>query len=286
MSIVEIVGVIFRSIQRWIGRDFRGQYRMVKLFSRYLPSYHGEVILNDGLKIHVNTARSGIEEWLFYTGTHQKSLTDFLRVNINENCHCIDIGAHLGFYTLKFAKWVGSGGKVAAFEPNPTTHNELLDNIRRNGIENVMVVGDAVAEESGVASFFVTTPGMSSLHISRSNKQNEIKVNVTTIDSFMQNSEWERLDIIKIDTEGFDCHVILGARESIIHFKPLIVFEYSLDCDREKCRKSIRLLNSIDYLYLNLKNKHSKSNISIDELNSWLPDRIGHIDVICLPASK
>ena len=55
----------------------------------------------------------------------------------------VDIGAHIGYYTLIFARLVGPKGKVFAFEPEPNNFNLLIKNIKINGYKNIIPVQKA-----------------------------------------------------------------------------------------------------------------------------------------------
>jgi FkbM family methyltransferase len=285
-QMVQAAGVISRSIHRLFDREYRGEYRLVKLLSRVFPAYKGEFRLNDGVEKRVNTGRSGLEEWLFFTGTHQHKLTGFLRRQVQMGQYCMDVGAHLGFYTLKFANWVGSQGRVAAFEPNVATYGELLENITRNGLTNIDVVNKALSNKPGTAPFYITTPGMSSLHVSRNRGVGSVEVVITTIDDYFEQSGWPRLDLIKIDTEGYDCHAVVGAQKTIAKYRPLIALEYSLICDTMMCQAALELMNACGYSYMNIDSDKMATNLTIDKLNEWLPHLQEHMDLVCIPPSK
>ena len=65
----------------------------------------------------------------------------------------LDIGAQSGFYTLLLSKLVGSKGKVIAFEPLPANYRLLDENVGLNGVENVIVEHQAVADHTGEMIF-------------------------------------------------------------------------------------------------------------------------------------
>jgi precorrin-6B methylase 2 len=61
----------------------------------------------------------------------------------------VDVGAHVGYFTLLAARLCGPNGRVFAFEPHPDNFRLLERNIRENGAENVTAVRKAVADRAG-----------------------------------------------------------------------------------------------------------------------------------------
>jgi predicted methyltransferase len=71
----------------------------------------------------------------------------------------VDIGAHVGYFTLIAAKQVGPAGKVLAFEPDADNHAALLKNIAMNDYQNITVAQKAVSEQEGSAQLHLTQTG-------------------------------------------------------------------------------------------------------------------------------
>jgi FkbM family methyltransferase len=61
----------------------------------------------------------------------------------------VDVGAHVGYFTLLLAKQVGPSGEVVAFEPNPNIFEILKENVALNGYRNVILENKAVADQAG-----------------------------------------------------------------------------------------------------------------------------------------
>src|SRR4030042_4007070 len=67
----------------------------------------------------------------------------------------VDIGAHIGYYTLLAARIVGDTGKVYAFEPDPANHDVLVGNIKLNGFQNVVTVRKAISDKNGQIELYL-----------------------------------------------------------------------------------------------------------------------------------
>jgi FkbM family methyltransferase len=150
---------------------------------------------------------------------------------------CLDIGASVGDYTEVLLS--STTAKIISFEPLPSSFTALKRVADRFPGRCVLVnkgVGDVDAklelnygsEESRLASFSkeVNNVPYVGAHNTRS-----VVVDVIKVDTFWKESApvgFERIDLVKIDTEGYEYEVILGARETIGAMKPkFIQIEYN-----------------------------------------------------------
>ncbi|MDZ4687734.1 MAG: FkbM family methyltransferase [Planctomycetaceae bacterium] len=126
-----------------------------------------------------------------------------------------DIGANAGAYSLLFGRWVGSSGRVFAFEPSPATRVNLQRHLQLNGLSGVIeIVPAAVADQCTEAEFTTAAPdGMHRLATPSAGGQT-VRVPVVTLDSFCAERNVQPT-VIKIDVEGFELAVLRGARETL-----------------------------------------------------------------------
>lgn len=128
--------------------------------------------------------------------------------------HCIkpghvvvDCGANHGFSTVLFAKWVGPQGKVYAFEPSGHNMAILKENLRLNGITNVICHQVAVGAASGTVAISAH-PNASVVLIPGGDDSLE-KVSLVKLDDVL---EAETPNFLKLDVEGFELEALKGAR--------------------------------------------------------------------------
>ena len=129
----------------------------------------------------------------------------------------LDIGANVGAYSLLLGQWVGTKGRVFAFEPAPAIFDGLSRHIVLNGLSSiVMPVASAVGScVTTTASLVLAgTHGESHLASAHDAAAPSVHVALTTVDRFC---EEQRIapSFIKVDVEGFELSVLRGARETI-----------------------------------------------------------------------
>jgi FkbM family methyltransferase len=126
----------------------------------------------------------------------------------------IDGGAFQGDTTLWFSDLVGSEGKVYAFEPLDKNYNVLLENIKRNGLKNVITIPKALYRESKIYSMIGDGQGTTLV------ENGSCAIEATTIDEFTQSQNCPRIDLIKMDIEGSEVPALEGAISTIKKYLP------------------------------------------------------------------
>jgi FkbM family methyltransferase len=184
------------------------------------------------MRINVNTA-SYIEWHLFFFGYYERHVVKLMKRLLRPGDVAFDIGANVGCHTLIMSSLVAETGKVFAFEPHPSIFEKLRSNLDLNDADNVVPLPYAMSAASGDAILYsfdeaYANQGMSSLSpLDEPRATLRFPVQCRSVDEIAQSQYLERLDLIKIDTEGHEADVITGARESIAKFKPRVVLEYN-----------------------------------------------------------
>lgn len=119
-----------------------------------------------------------------------------------------DIGANIGCYTIPFA--LGGAGVVHAFEPSAYQHKLLLRNVALNSLENVVVQKKAVsASPDRLRVNFAGEANSGSTTVTVGDGTGET-VEAITLDDYAAENGIERVDLVKIDVEGHEPHVLSG----------------------------------------------------------------------------
>jgi FkbM family methyltransferase len=137
----------------------------------------------------------------------------------------VDVGAQIGSYSL-YAKFLPHC-KFFAFEPFPQSYDILNENLKRNNITNVDTYKLGISNVSGEATLS-TSVGHNGLHTLGKNPRRfidkaDLVIQTTTLDEFFKNI---RIDLLKIDVEGWEAFVLIGGRNVIKRDRPLIQIEW------------------------------------------------------------
>lgn len=150
----------------------------------------------------------------------------------------LDVGAHVGFYSL-LAAHANPIGRVFAFEPFAITFERLQRNVRLNRLLSIECIAAAVGESSGVADFFYTTDGIpcsSSLSLEFMSKGAEpraVPVPVVAIDDFVAERALPRVDLVKLDIESGEAAALRGMMRTLKRDRPHLICEVLTGTGRE-----------------------------------------------------
>ena len=146
----------------------------------------------------------------------------------------IDIGANTATISIRLSKIYNDNIKIYSFEPIPNTYKLAASNIVLNNISNISLYNLGIGDcESKI--IFHTFKGQSSCATAISNrtphdkncKMNSLTVNCTTLDSFVYKNNISRVDLMKIDVEGYELNVLKGAINVINKDGPTFLYEYN-----------------------------------------------------------
>lgn len=135
-----------------------------------------------------------------------------------------DIGSNWGYFSLFLASKEGYRGKIFAFEPFPSTFEDLQSTIRQAGLtDRAQAFPFALSDFDGTSAMSLPDGFRSGLALLSSvNNVPQATVKVVRIDSL----DLQPPSIIKLDVEGSEAEVIRGGIQTIAKHKPHIVFEH------------------------------------------------------------
>jgi len=162
----------------------------------------------------------------FVYGTWEPEVISAVSETVQPGMTVIDIGAHIGYYSLLFAKLVGPSGRVFSFEPLPGNFELLQKNVQLNHLQNIHLRNQAVYSRSERITITVPddqpNPGSGSLY--QCNGAKQYHVDATSIDDFCKEGSL-CLDVLKMDVEGAEYDVLLGASSTIKRCQPILLIE-------------------------------------------------------------
>jgi len=169
---------------------------------------------------------TGMSPW--YSGTeknHQKVFRDL----VDTGDTVIDVGANWGIHTLYLSTLVSKVGRVLAFEPFSEAFIELEWHIRKNKCANVNAHQIAIGDNNGKANFFLGNSESTGTLINTDLQTDLIDepmiVNIRTLDSILEELDINNIKLMKIDVEGAESKVLMGATSTIEKYKPYLVID-------------------------------------------------------------
>jgi len=184
-----------------------------------------QVTLPHGERAYIRSAfdfdASTLQE-VYFKGIYQES------DSIKPGDTVVDVGGHIGSFTLKVAGEVGPGGLVVTIEPSTENFNLLSRNVETNRLSNVRLYKVAAGSREGgeVDLQLAKRRGENSLYgAAKSEPIGRERVPMRTVDSIVQELHLTRVDFMKIDVEGAELEVLKGSSETLLKYGPAIAME-------------------------------------------------------------
>jgi FkbM family methyltransferase len=166
-----------------------------------------------------------------FFGSYEPELRAIMRAVLPVGGTAIDAGANVGWHTLLMARLVGPSGRVLAVEANPSICEQLARNVGINRLTHIDVIACALAESDRTLAFSAVSaddPVSASGHVlsDATGETPSIQIAARRLDAIVSETPIQRLDLIKIDVEGFEWAALRGAEQTIAKFRPHILFEF------------------------------------------------------------
>ena len=196
----------------------------------------------------------------------------------------IDVGANLGQYIIRIKSKYHSGVMIYAFEPVISNY-KILSKYIKSKCENVILENYAVSDTEGPDVLYI--PLIDSIEVdtqasidyeNRKMYYNDFAkqdIRKITIDNYLNANSIQRMDYLKIDTEGNDERVIRGALKSIAEFKPVIF------CEDMENIETLEILTQLNYKRYLLTKDYKLSGL-FDSKNAEVFNDL----IIFIPESK
>lgn len=191
---------------------------------------------NSGLKFNIR--KNEKSDWIIIQEVLIKK--DYTQNNfkVRKNDVVIDIGAHIGAFSI-FAAKTAKNGNVYSYEPFPENFRLLQENCRLNKVKNVRLFRLAVAGSKKRAPLFIGEKKYANGLFRRSKSDKKIIVNCTTITEIFENNQINTCNFLKIDCEGGEYEILLNTPEDYLHKIEKIAFEYHDSLTKKRLLKKL-----------------------------------------------
>jgi FkbM family methyltransferase len=208
---------------------------------------------------------------------------------IPEDSIVLDIGAHVGSFSIVFGSCVPKG-KVLAFEPNPLTFKTLEKNSKDNPDYNIIPYNHAATLETKNYTFYYSDPetygnGMNGGNFDAIDRKDEAKqfhstpVEVSGVNVYnflLENykDELDKIKFIKTDTEGYDKEVLKTLAPLINRNRPVLMVEAFIGLTKEEIEDYYNVLKSFDYEIFDVSPLDNKTDstgpLSLEEFEHYI----------------
>ena len=197
---------------------------------------------------------------------YEPNQTKIVKKYVHEGDVVIDIGAHVGYYTLLMAQLVGKNGKVYSFEPDPVNFELLKKSVEINGFENVVLIQKAVSDTTEKIKLFL---GDNDSAINRiydaklGDAKKSIDVESITIDEYFKEND-KLFNFIKIDSEGSEAKIINGMEKFLTKNRKLIMmtefFPFLIKKSGDEPKQYLKSLENSGFELYNILDDNKETN--------------------------
>ena len=190
----------------------------------YLIPGHSKLTVTIG-GVHANV-RPGTTDLAILATAHEPRTSSWFQVKPGDVV--VDVGAHIGRYTLMAARYAS---RVVAVEPEPSNYSALLSNIRFNSYSNVTALCVALSDQNRKLPLHVAALGNmgssslepESIGQGTESKRGTVEVQCDTLDSIVARLNLESIDWLKIDVERHEIPMLEGAQETLAKARNVIL---------------------------------------------------------------
>ncbi len=172
-----------------------------------------------------------IDKQVFFFGAYERELLDLCGNLLSgmESPVVADIGANVGHHSLYFSRYASH---VHSFEPWQKVREQIARHMSDNGIRNITIHPLALGAEDESRIYYAPTGGNSGTGSfvpthARDRNRPAGELRIAEGDRYFASNGIDKLDLIKIDVEGWEWFVLLGLRKTIARLRPLVLFEHS-----------------------------------------------------------
>lgn len=189
------------------------RYIDLKLHEDYRRSPQ-EVAHVRGFDICLNPKDEYISSYISIAKSYELTTSAIFTSLVRRGSTIFDVGANVGWFTLLAARLSGPTGRVVSFEPEPTNFGLLTKSLELNHFGNVKLLQEAASDFDGKLTLYLTTaanmPGSHSTI--RDFGMGSISIDATRLDRVASDLGIDTIQLLKIDVEGAEAKVLLGAR--------------------------------------------------------------------------
>ena len=189
--------------------------------TRRATEHQAVAVALDGFSLYVRQDDKEVGASLAEAGQYEPHVTAELKPLLRDDFVFVDVGANIGYFTILAASLMKTG-KVIAFEPNRDNCTLIRMSLDANRLGNVTLHPFAVSDTE--AEFALDVSGSNGA-LREPSSTGDLIVRSVVFDDCV--SEESRVDIIKMDIEGFEGRALRGMTQTIARHRPVLFSELS-----------------------------------------------------------
>jgi FkbM family methyltransferase len=202
---------------------------------------------------------------------HEERVLKMLSRVVKPGATVYDVGANIGLFSLRFARWVGAAGHVYCIEANPLCVYFLRANMQLSGARNFDILPVCALDTARLTEFTISY-GNNLLGVAQDSPfsakaGHHIHVDSASLDALIESLHLRAPDFIKVDIEGAEGTAVAGMLETISRSRPVVMFELH---GRTAAAATLAHLAPAGYRYHEVSG--GRDFAAARELSDWFPD--------------
>lgn len=207
--------------------------------------------------LYISPDNGFIDNYIFLYGVYESFILDIIRTHLHAGMTFVDIGANIGQHTMFASSIVGNKGSVYAFEPIPRIYTQLLSSSQENNFQNIIHAKNiAIGEKDSEETLYISKKNIGGSSLVNQEETNE-KITVTIKSGDKELELITRIDMIKIDVEGYEYEVLKGIQNTLAKHHPILLLEFSgyfyESQHTNHGKKILSLLTELDYTIFDIE---------------------------------
>lgn len=235
--------------------------------------------------LYLSSSNGFVDEEIYWKGCYEEEVLKTIKDVLPSGGTYVDIGSNIGQHAL-FASIINPEGKVLSFEPLPKLYRQFLDSVNLNNLSNITIYNKACGEEESTMNINFSTKNMGGASLAEAAGRESFEtISVLQGDTILLSEP--RIDLIKIDTEGFELEVLRGIINTIEKFKPILIIEYSpilYKGERKENGRNILDLLELKGYEITSIDDGARTHLT-ENLQGLAKDYPDQINIICKPLS-
>lgn len=165
--------------------------------------------------------------WLYRNYIMDWNEFNFIKKVVKPNDTIFDVGSNIGVYSLWFSKYVGTSGKIFAFEPDNDNISRFRELVALNNIKTINISPFAVSDKDGKL-YFTKNKDNENQITDQDSKEDKIEIESVSLDKFCRQKNIDRIHYLKIDIEGAEYLAFKGA-EYLLSNNKIDVIQFEIN---------------------------------------------------------